>query len=94
MSMFESLSCPNCGASITVGKLTSDIVSCEYCGTSFRIPDSFTPEPEMGDLMLGADFRDPDFPGWVVVNRDKLTFEPGPPAEMWVKFPKSVLLHS
>jgi hypothetical protein len=93
ISMFESLSCPNCGASIAVSGLKGNIVGCDYCGTSFRIPDSLTPEPEMGDLMLGADFTDPDVPGWVVVNREKLTFTPGPPAEMWVKFPKSDRIH-
>ncbi len=29
----------------------------------------------MGDLMLGADFRDPQVPGWVVINQDKVEFK-------------------
>lgn len=47
----------------------------------------------MGDLLLGADFRDSKVPGWVVLNRDKLSFHPGPPPELLVKHPESNLIH-
>jgi hypothetical protein len=54
----------NCGAAIDVRTVRGAIAACTYCGTSFAIPASMTPEPIMGDLMLGADFRDPELPGW------------------------------
>ncbi len=93
MTHLQGISCPNCGAAIRVQAVPRTVESCEYCGTSFRVPHSLTPKPEMGDLMLGADFTNPDVPGWKVLNRDKLQFEPGPPPELWAEFPASELIH-
>lgn len=47
----------------------------------------------MGDLLLGADFKNPDVPGWKVDNREMLEFKPGPPAELLIDHPKSDLIH-
>ena len=91
--MLESLSCPNCGAALAYKVFPGAVVPCEYCGTSFRVPMILTPEPEMGDLLLGADFADPDVPGWKVLNRETLEFKPGTPPELIVDHPKSDLIH-
>ena len=92
--MLESLSCPNCGAAlIPTGRYPGSIVTCEFCHTSFRTHTTLTPEPDMGDLLLGADFRNPDVPGWVVVEPDKLEFDLGSPPEMIARYPKSNLIH-
>src|SRR5690606_33318738 len=79
----KALNCPNCGGTIHEQFIkSSDIVACEYCGTTFRISKTFTPEPDMGDLMLGADFSNNVMPGWEVMNTELLTFHKGNPPEM------------
>lgn len=82
----KSLNCPNCGATLIEKNLKRDIASCEYCGTSFRVPKSLTPEPDMGDLLLGANFSSNVMPGWQLFNEDKLTFHKGNPNEMRCRF--------
>lgn len=87
----NALNCPNCGAALPARAVkASDLVTCEFCGTTFRIPKSLTPEPDMGDLMLGADFGDKNLPGWEVFNADKLTFHKGRPSELTGAYPPSV----
>jgi hypothetical protein len=93
MADLRELTCANCGAAIEARGVRGTVAACGYCGTSFRIPTSMTPEPEMGDLLLGADFRDPELPGWVAVNREHLEFRPGSPAELWCSLPASDLIH-
>lgn len=93
MNTLEELTCANCGAAMRLPSTHGPVVICDHCGTSFRLAATLTPEPEMGDLMLGSDFRDPDLPGWKVFNRDKLEFRPGSPAELWVNHPASELIH-
>ncbi|HMS01091.1 MAG TPA: hypothetical protein PKK96_03415 [Anaerolineales bacterium] len=79
----QALNCPNCGAAIPQKAIkASDLVSCEFCGTSFRVPKTFTPEPDMGDLILGADFSSKTMPGWEVINEELLTFHKGNPSEL------------
>lgn len=82
----KSLSCPNCGAALPARNLKDDIAACEFCGTSFRVPKTLTPEVDMGDLILGVDFSKPVNPGWTTVNDDQLTFHKGSPAEMRATF--------
>jgi hypothetical protein len=65
----KSLNYPNCGAALAEKNIKSDIASCEYCGTTFRIPKTYSPEPDMGDLILGADFKSEMMPGWEIFNR-------------------------
>lgn len=78
----KSLNCANCGATLPAHAIKGDLAVCEFCGTSFRIPKTFTPEPEMGDLILGADFISNLMPGWEFYNQDKLTFHKGNPNEV------------
>lgn len=79
----KALNCPNCGASLPEKSIkASDLVACEFCGTTFRISKTLTPEPDMGDLMLGADFSNKTMPGWEIVNEELLTFHKGNPAEL------------
>ncbi len=85
--MMKPINCPNCGAALPARAIKSDIASCEFCGTSFRIPKSLTPEPDMGNLLLGADFSHKIMPGWELLNADKLTFNGGNPPELIGKVP-------
>ncbi len=93
MNLLHELSCVNCGAVIRVMAMRGAVVSCDYCHTSFRIPTSITPEPDLGGLLLGADFRDPAMPGWLMLNKEKLEFRPGTPAEVWATLPASDRIH-
>lgn len=86
MSQLEELTCANCGGAIAGEHIAGNIVSCRFCGTSFRVPTSMTPEPEMGDLILGADFRDETVPGWIISNPDKIEFKSDPGPELWATF--------
>jgi DNA-directed RNA polymerase subunit RPC12/RpoP len=78
----KSLNCPNCGATLQEKNIKHDIASCEYCGTSFRMAKSLTPEPDMGDLILAADFKSEMMPGWETFNKDKLVFQKTNPPEV------------
>lgn len=78
----KPLNCPNCGAALSARSVSLDLATCEFCGTSFRIPKTLTPEPDMGDLLLGADFSNNHMPGWEVLNADKLKFHKNEPPEM------------
>ena len=60
----QSLDCPNCGYPLPAGVAPGSILRCEACGTSFSLPTSLTPEPDMGPVLLAADFRGPTVPGW------------------------------
>lgn len=83
----KALNCPNCGASLPEKSIkASDLVACEFCGTTFRISKTLTPEPDMGDLMLGADFSNKVMPGWEVMNEELLTFHKGSPSELRGKY--------
>ncbi|MBV6396930.1 MAG: hypothetical protein HFACDABA_02534 [Anaerolineales bacterium] len=79
----QAFNCPNCGAALPKKEIKgADLASCEFCGVSFRVPKSLTPEPDMGDLILGADFGSKTMPGWEVVNEELLTFHTGNPSEL------------
>jgi hypothetical protein len=60
----QAVNCPNCGAALPVRAAKSNVVTCEFCSTTFRVPSSLTPEPDMGDLLLGVDFSRKPMPGW------------------------------
>jgi hypothetical protein len=78
----KALNCPNCGAALPAHAAKADIAVCEFCGTSFRLSATLTPEPDMGDLLLGADFTQKVMLGWETVNDDMLTFHMGQPPEL------------
>jgi hypothetical protein len=83
----DQLICPNCGAPLPASAASQDVVTCQYCNITFRIPKSFTPEPDMGNLILGADFRQDNLPGWDFPNRDKVQFINGTSPELHFNYP-------
>ena len=93
MDFLQEISCTNCGAAIPADAIADGVALCRYCGVNFRVPLSLTPEPALGDLLLGADFRDPDLHGWKTFNLDKWELRPGSPAELWARFPPSDKIH-
>ena len=60
----------------------ADFTVCEFCGTTFRMSKTLTPEPGMGDLLLGADFRSDILPGWELIKDGEITFHKGNPSEL------------
>lgn len=69
----QSLICDSCGASI---HLTGErFVSCPYCGQTYNASE--LGGPRRGELLLGADFLDPNVPGWRVYQKDKLSIGDG-----------------
>ncbi|MBK8422066.1 hypothetical protein [Candidatus Villigracilis saccharophilus] len=78
----KALNCPSCGAALPAHVVSTDLASCEFCGTTFRISKTLTPEPDMGDLLLGADFSKKIIPGWETLNPEKLTFHKNSPPEL------------
>lgn len=78
----KPFACPNCGAALPARALKNDLVACEYCGTTFRAPKTATPEPDMGDLILGADFTNEVLPGWEIVRDGDISFHKGHPPEL------------
>lgn len=78
----KPMNCPNCGAALPSHAARMEISTCEFCRTSFRAAKTLTPEADMGDLLLGADFRSAVMPGWEVVNPDRISFHDGSLPEM------------
>lgn len=90
----EPVGCASCGAVIGPHAVRGSLAECEACGAIFRLAlDSLTPQPSLGDLLLGADFREPALPGWVVSQPDRVEFRPGSPAELWASLPASDQIH-
>lgn len=78
----KALTCPNCGAALSAASLKNDLATCEFCGTTFRMSKTATPEPDMGDLLLGADFADSTLPGWEIIRDGEISFHKGNPPEL------------
>lgn len=78
----KALNCPSCGASLSENAVKADFTVCEFCGTTFRMSKTLTPEPGMGDLLLGADFRSDILPGWELIKDGEITFHKGNPSEL------------
>ena len=69
----QSLTCDCCGASV---HLTDErFVTCPYCGQVYNLAE--LRGPRRGELLLGADFRDPNVPGWHVYRKDNLRIGDG-----------------
>ena len=86
----DQLICPNCGAALHSSVAYADVVTCQYCNVTFRIPHSVTPEPDLGNLILGADFRQEPIPGWDFPNRDNVQLINGASPELRFKYPAKV----
>lgn len=78
----KALNCPNCGATLPASALKADLAVCDFCGTTFRMSKTATPEPSMGDLILGADFGSDTLPGWELIRDGEVTFHKGHPSEL------------
>ena len=83
-SNLQSLTCDCCGASV---RLTDErFVTCPYCGQVYNLSEMRG--PRRGELLLGADFRDPNVPGWHVYQKDKLRIGDGGRAQLLGNFRK------
>ncbi len=69
------------------------MVTCQYCNTTFRVPKTLTPEPDLGDLILGADFSRKPIAGWAFPNEDNIHLEGGSAPELRAKFAASETLY-
>jgi hypothetical protein len=84
--MINALICPNCGANLPPPSTTTEVITCQYCNTTFRIPNAVTPEPDIGNLVLGADFSQEPIAGWNFPNKDDIRLIHGNPPELRAKF--------
>lgn len=91
--MLDALNCPNCGASLPLQVSDENLITCQYCNTTFRIPKTLTPEPEMVNLVLGADFGRKPIIGWGFPNGDQVRLMPGQPPELRAKISSSDTLY-
>ena len=82
----KSLNCPNCGATLPAHASKMDVVTCEFCNTTFRTSKTHTPEPTMGNLILGADFSKKPIAGWGFFNEPQLKPVSGNPPELRASF--------
>ncbi len=82
----QSLNCPNCGASLPAHTSKLNVGVCEFCGTTFHTSNTYTPEPTMGNLFLGADFSKKPIPGWRLLNEAQLKLGSGTPPELHASF--------
>ena len=64
MSLIQSLACPNCGYPFPTTIVPGSIIQCAACHSTFSMPATLTPEPDLGNLLLAADMRGPEIPGW------------------------------
>jgi hypothetical protein len=69
----QSLTCDCCGASVHL--TTERFVTCPYCGQVYNL--ALLQGPRRGELLLGADFRDPNVPGWHIYHKDNLRIGDG-----------------
>ena len=93
--MINALICPNCGASLPPPAANSEMMTCQYCNTTFQIPQTLTPEPNIGNLVLGADFSQEPIAGWNFPNKNNVRLINGNPPELRAKFsPASELYYA
>ncbi len=69
------------------------LITCQYCNTSFRVPKTLTPEPDLGDVLLAADFSQKPIVGWNFPNEDKVRLIPSHPPELHAKCPTADTLY-
>lgn len=93
MRKLQSSICAACGAPLE--DFSRSLVICKFCGTPYWLPEiqRYVPgvqaKPDIGDLLLGADFQEGKIPGWIVYQKENIQFRhqsPYPP-ELWVTLP-------
>jgi hypothetical protein len=72
-SSLRSLTCNCCGAPLHL--TDARFTACPYCGQAFNLSE--LRGARQGELLLGADFRDPDVPGWKVYHKENLRIGEG-----------------
>jgi hypothetical protein len=85
--LLNPLICPNCGAALEAPLVGTEVVTCQYCHTTFRVPHSPAPEPDLGDVILAADFSQKPITGWNLPNEDDVRLIPGARPELRANFP-------
>ncbi len=91
--MLNALICPNCGGVLPPPAPGMVVVTCQFCGTTFSVAKSLTPEADMGNLLLGADFSRKPIEGWGFPNEDKVQLVGGSRPELKAKFPAGPTLY-
>jgi len=91
--MFAQSNCPNCGATLPASAFSSEVVTCQYCNATFRMSRTPTPEPDMGNLVLAADFSQDPIPGWAFPSRDKIQLLNDSVPELRANFPPQIGLY-
>lgn len=64
----QALTCERCGAAVQF--MNERFVVCSYCGQVYNLSEVRV--PSRGELLLGADFRDPTIPGWRLYHEENL----------------------
>src|SRR5919199_2906339 len=80
----RSLTCDRCGASIQLSD--ERFFSCPYCGQVYNLSE--TRGPRRGELLLGADFLNPEVPGWRLYYKESLRVGEGGLNRLVGDFPK------
>ncbi len=91
--MLNALICPNCGGVLPPPAPGMAVVTCQFCGTTFSVAKSLTPEADMGNLLLGADFSRKPIEGWGFPNEDTVQLSGGSRPELRAKFPAGPTLY-
>ncbi len=92
--MRQVLNCPNCGAPASNVSKKLGIVVCDYCETTFTLPQWFVqPEPDMGDVFLRADFSHKDLPGWKIQSEENVEVLSSPEPALCAAFDPSQSVH-
>src|SRR5512135_1909712 len=91
--MLNALMCPNCGGMLPPPAPGMVVITCQFCGTTFSAAKSLTPEADMGNLLLGADFSRKPVEGWGFPNEDMVRLIPGQRPELRAKFPGAPTLY-
>jgi hypothetical protein len=83
-SNLQSLTCTHCGAAIP---LTGErFVVCPYCSQVYNMSDM--QGPRRGELLLWANFLDPNVPGWKLYHKDHLQVGAGGRSQIVGRFEK------
>jgi hypothetical protein len=69
----RSLTCQNCGGAVRL--MDERFAACPYCGQVYNLSESGG--PRRGELLLAANFLDPDVPGWRVYQKDNVRLGEG-----------------
>lgn len=64
----QALTCERCGAAVQF--VNERVMVCSYCGQVYNLSEAQA--PRRGELLLRADFTDPNVPGWRLYHKENL----------------------